>query len=109
MFINQALAQSGSTQQDGSWFSLIFLTFVFVLFYVLLIRPQRKKQKEHELMVQGLEKGDEVVAAGGLLGEISQIKRDYVRLRLSEKVEVRVQRHAVNAVLPRGTLKLINK
>lgn len=110
MWIEQALAQGTAAQSQGeSWFSLLFLSFVFVLFYFLLIRPQRKKQKEHEMMVQGLEKGDEVIAAGGLYGEITHVSQDHVRLRLADNVEVRAQRYAVNALLPKGTLKISGK
>ena len=110
MLISESLAQSANPPaQQGSWFSLVFLTFVFVMFYLLLIRPQRKKQKEHEEMVRALSKGDEVIAAGGLIGEIRDVQTHHVRLRLADQVEVHVQRYAVNAVLPKGTLKSYSK
>jgi preprotein translocase subunit YajC len=110
MLITDAIAQgTGAPAQQGSWFSLVFLTFVFIMFYLLLIRPQRKKQKEHEDMVRALEKGDEVIAAGGLIGEVKEVKDTYVCLRLADQVEVFVQRYSVNAILPKGTLKTYAK
>lgn len=109
MLIEEALAQNNAPAQQSPFFSLILLSVVFIMFYWLLIRPQRKKQKEHEEMVRALKTGDEVVAAGGILGEIKEIHANYLRLKVTNNTELHVQRHAVNALLPKGTLKSYNK
>jgi preprotein translocase subunit YajC len=58
-------------------------------------------------MIEALQKGDEVVAAGGMLGRISKISDGYVTLEIAENVEVQIQRPAVQLVLPKGTIKSI--
>ena len=82
---------------------------MFGVLYFLAIRPQMKRQKEHKSMVEALQKGDEVIASGGLLGKISKINESYITLEVAEMgdkpVEVVVQRAAVQSLLPRGTLK----
>jgi len=66
-----------------------------------------KRAKEHKTMIEALQKGDEVVAAGGVLGRISKISDTYVTLAIANNVEIQVQRPAVQLVLPKGTLKNI--
>jgi preprotein translocase subunit YajC len=80
---------------------------MFAVLYFLMIRPQMKRAKEHKTMIEALQKGDEVVAAGGVLGRISKISDTYVTLEIAENVEIQVQRPAVQLVLPKGTLKNI--
>ena len=86
----------------------IFLMIgLFVLFYVMFLRPQRKRQKEHREMVAALNKGDEVVTTSGILGKIVKLEENFLVLQVAEKVELKFQRSHVNAVLPKGTLKSI--
>jgi preprotein translocase subunit YajC len=75
--------------------------------YFLMIRPQMKRAKEHKTMIEALQKGDEVITTGGMLGRISKINENYVTLEVADNVEVQVQRPAVQLVLPKGTLKNI--
>jgi preprotein translocase subunit YajC len=78
----------------------------FVLsFYFLLIRPQNKRRKEHEQLVTALSKGDEVVTAGGIVGQITKVEDDFVKVQINEQVEMRIQKSAVGATLPKGTIK----
>jgi len=72
-----------------------------------MIRPQMKRAKEHKTMIDALQKGDEVVTSGGMIGRISKINENYVTIEVSEKVEILVQRPAVQLVLPKGTIKNI--
>ena len=81
------------------------IVLMFVVLYFLMIRPQMKRQKEHKAMVEALQKGDEVVAAGGLLGKISKVSDNYVTIEVANNVELTVQRPAIQLVLPKGTLK----
>jgi preprotein translocase subunit YajC len=108
MLINAAWAQgSGAASPGGGFESLILIVLMFAVLYFLMIRPQMKRAKEHKTLIEGLQKGDEVVAAGGMLGRISKINENYVTLEIAEKVEVQVQRPAVQIVLPKGTIKNI--
>jgi preprotein translocase subunit YajC len=108
MLINPAFAQGSSAPAGGSGIeSLILIVLMFGVLYFLMIRPQMKRAKEHKTMVEALQKGDEVVAAGGLLGRISRINENYVTLQVAENVEVQVQRPAIQLVLPKGTIKNI--
>lgn len=108
MLITPAFAQgSGAPAGGGGMESLILIVLMFAVLYFLMIRPQMKRAKEHRSMVDALQKGDEVVAAGGLLGRISRINENYVTLQVAENVEVQVQRPAVQLVLPKGTIKNI--
>lgn len=104
-FINDALAQ-GAGQQQGSIIELILpLLLMFGIFYFLLIRPQQKKAKEHKNMVEALAKGDEIITNGGLLAKIIDSDENFLTCRIADNVEVKIQRHAVASVLPKGTIK----
>jgi preprotein translocase subunit YajC len=108
LFIASAHAQSGGQQPaGGDMFQIIFLVGLFVLFYFIAIRPQRKRQKEHAEMVSALNKGDEVVTASGILGKINKLDENFVVLQVADNVELKFQRSHINAVLPKGTLKSI--
>ena len=76
---------------------LILMGIMFAVFYFLLIRPQVKRQKEHQRMLEALKKGDEVVTRGGLIGKITGITDEILVVELQEKVRVRVKRGAVEA------------
>jgi preprotein translocase subunit YajC len=78
---------------------------IFVVFYFLLIRPQQKRAKEQRELLGALEKGNEVVTAGGMVGKIAKINEQYVTLEVASGVEVTVQRSSVSQLLPKGTLK----
>lgn len=107
-FIAEAHAQAGAAQPQGSpMVSLIFMIGLFVLFYFIAIRPQRKRQKEHDELVGNLQKGDEVVMTSGLLGKVTRLEGDYLVLATGDNIELKFQKIAVHAVLPKGTLKKI--
>mgnify|MGYP000023451917 CR=1 FL=1 len=107
-FIPQAHAQAAqSAPPGGELFQIGLLVVMFVVFYLLAIRPQRKRQKEHTDMVAALAKGDEVITAGGMLGKITKVEDDWVVLKVAETVELKFQKSSVHAVLPKGTLKAI--
>lgn len=108
MFIASAHAQTApAATPGGDIFQIVFLVGLFVLFYFIAIRPQRKRQKEHAAMVAALEKGNEVVTSSGILGKVTNLDDHYVVLRVADKVELKFQRVHIHAVLPRGTLKSI--
>ena len=103
-FIASAYAQDGAAP-GGGLIGFLPLIVIFVLFYFLLIRPQTKKQKEHKAMVDALATGDEIVTAGGVLGKVTEVDEQFVTVEVARDVAVRVQRHTIAAVLPKGTVK----
>ena len=106
-FISNAYAQDGAQPGGSPMVSLIFMVGLFAFFWFLIIRPQRKRQKEHEKLVTDLQKGDEVVMTSGLLGKVTGMEGDYLTIKAADNVELKFQKIAVHAVLPKGTLKAI--
>ncbi len=95
-------------QAGGTPFQFWIMMGLFVvIFYFLIIRPQSKRQKEHKNMMAAIEKGDEVVTAGGILGRVTKVTDNYLMIALNDDVTISVQKHAVTATLPKGTLKSI--
>lgn len=84
---------------------LILMAIMFGVFYFLLIRPQVKKQKEHQAMLDDLKKGDEIVTRGGLIAKITGISGDNLVIEIQEKVRVRLRRGAVEAKYEREKLE----
>ena len=103
--IPSAYAQAAGGAQPNAFVQLLPLVLIFVVFYFLLIRPQAKRAKEHKAMVAALAVGDEVVTAGGILGKVTETGDQVLTVELAEGVRVKIQRHTVGAVLPKGTLK----
>jgi preprotein translocase subunit YajC len=103
--ISNAYAQAAAGGGDAGFMGLLPIVLMFVLLYFLMIRPQMKRAKEHKQMVEALQKGDEVVTAGGVLGRISEMGEAYVTLEIAPNVEISVQRGSVQTLLPKGTLK----
>jgi preprotein translocase subunit YajC len=108
MFISQAWAQSaGGAQQGGGIESMLLIVLMFGVLYFMMIRPQMKRAKEHKAMIEALQKGDEVVSGGGILGRVTKISEGYITLEVAQGVEMVLQRSAVQVVLPKGTIKNI--
>jgi preprotein translocase subunit YajC len=105
-FISNAYAQAGAPQ-GGGLLTFLPLLLMLVVLYFLMIRPQQKRAKEHREMVSALKKGDEVVTNGGLGGKVVKVGEAYLSLQVADNVEVNVQKQAVAALLPTGTLKKI--
>jgi preprotein translocase subunit YajC len=103
--IPSAYAQAAGGAQPNALVQLLPLVLIFVVFYFLLIRPQAKRAKEHKAMVAALAVGDEVVTSGGMLGKITETGEQFLTVEVAEGVRVKVQRHTVGTVLPKGTLK----
>jgi preprotein translocase subunit YajC len=105
LFISDAWAQAAGAPQQGGLMSLLPLIAIFVVFYFLLIRPQQKRAKEHKKMTEALAKGDEVITTGGTLGKITDVGEAFVTVEVAQGVEIKVQRSAVQALMPKGTIK----
>jgi preprotein translocase subunit YajC len=85
------------TQSSGAstWYMLIFLVVIFALFYFVMIRPQRKRQKEHQTMMSNLQKGDKVITAGGIYGTIDSLSEDSLVIKVEGGTTMRVARGSV--------------
>ncbi|MDC0873072.1 preprotein translocase subunit YajC [Gammaproteobacteria bacterium] len=93
----------------GSAFTpLIFLFTFMILLYFMSVRPQQKRAKELQNMMNSLEKGDEVIAASGILGKVKEIKGDYVAIEVSDNITFKLQKNAISNTLPKGTIASIN-
>ena len=103
-FISDAMAAAPQAQGDPLM-SFLPLIVIFVIFYFLLIRPQSKKAKEQKLMIEALAKGDEVVTNGGVLGKITKVGDNFIELEIANGINIKVQRHAVSMLMPKGTIK----
>jgi preprotein translocase subunit YajC len=104
VIISPAFAQSAPSGDPG-YIGLLPIVLMFVLLYFLMIRPQMKRAKEAKAMIEALQKGDEVVTAGGIVGKISKMGEQYVSLEIAPNTEISVQKAAVQMLLPKGTLK----
>ncbi|MEO7242742.1 MAG: preprotein translocase subunit YajC [Variovorax sp.] len=108
MFISSAFAQSAPAaggDLTSTLGTMLPLVLMFVVLYFLMIRPQMKRQKEARAMVEALAVGDEIVTAGGMLGRITQLGEQHLKLEIASGVEIQIQRTAVVQVLPRGAVK----
>ncbi len=108
MLISDAFAQAAApAQNDASLISLLPMIGILVLFYFLLIRPQSKRAKEHKQMVEALQRGDEVVTNGGILGQVINVSESYVIVEIAPGIEVTTLKSSVQTLLPKGTLRSI--
>lgn len=108
LFSEVNAAEAGAAAGQASPFSSIIMLVIFgLIFYFMLIRPQSKRAKEHKTMVEALQKGDEIVTNGGIAGKITKVGESFITVSVADNVEINVQKHAVSAALPKGTLKSI--
>jgi preprotein translocase subunit YajC len=85
----------------GSWMSLLPIVLIFVIFYFLLIRPQQKKQREHQKMLEALQKGDKVMTSGGMFGTVIGVKENVVVLKIAENVKAEFAKSSVSQIIGR--------
>lgn len=100
-------AESAPQSSTGGMGTLLLFGGMFLIFWLLIIRPQRKRQKEHQALVSALSKGDEVVMTSGMLGRINKVGDAYLVVEIADGVEMKFQKAAVHAVLPKGTIKAV--
>ena len=87
-------------QGGGSPFGGLFMMLViFAIFYLILIRPQQKKMKEHKKMVEELKKGDHIVTAGGIIGMVEGTAPDKLTIKIADGVKVKITRSSVAHLL----------
>jgi preprotein translocase subunit YajC len=106
VLISPAFAQGAPAAGPG-YEQILIIVGMFALLYFFMIRPQMKRAKEHKAMTEALQKGDEVVTSGGVLGKITKIGEAYISLEIAPNTEIQVQRGAIQTLLPKGTMKSI--
>lgn len=105
-FISDAMAEAAPAAAGGPGLEgLIFPIGLVIILYFFMIRPQVKRQKEHRALVSSLKKGDEVQSVGGLMGKITDIGENFVKIEVAENVELTLRRNSIEAVMPKGSLK----
>ena len=102
-----AFAQAQQPAAPSTTFNLIFIGGMFVLFYLILWRPQSKRAKEHRELIAGISKGDEVMTSGGVMGKVTRVSDDYIAMEIAKGIEIRLQKSSVAAALPKGTIDKI--
>jgi preprotein translocase subunit YajC len=100
-------AAAPASQEPNPLYTLLMFGGLFAFMYFLIIRPQRKRAKEHKDLTGSLGKGDEIVMNSGMLGKITKLEDDYIVVEAASNVELKFQRAAVHAVLPKGTIKQV--
>ncbi len=107
--ISPVLAQAAPAAgaQSGGMSMIIMMVVLFGLMYFMMIRPQMKRQKEHRALISALAKGDEVVTNGGLAGRVEEVGETFITVEIAANVKVKLQKGAVQQVLPKGSLKSV--
>lgn len=110
-FISPAMAQAAGSPSGSSqaFSSLIIFGGMALIFYFLIFRPQSKRAKEHKSLLESIQKGDEIMTTGGILGKVRKLSGDYVVLAVNENVELKIQKSSIAASLPKDTIKGIDK
>jgi len=99
------MAESSAGPLGGGFEIFIMIGIFFAIMYFMIIRPQQKRSKDHQKLIGSLSKGDEVVTSGGMLGKILKIGDNSITLEISEGVAIKLQKHSISSVLPKGTLR----
>ena len=102
-----AYAQEAAPAQPSLTYNLFLFGGMFVLFYFILWRPQSKRAREHKELTESISKGDEIMTSGGLLGKVTKVDENYIAIEVSKGVELKLQKSAVAAALPKGTINQI--
>ena len=101
--VDNAYAQSASPA-DGGMSMLRMVGLFFVIMYFMIIRPQNKRVKEHNKLIDSLSNGTEVVVSNGIMGKIIKIKDDVIDLEISKDVSIKVRKNSITTVLPKGSI-----
>ena len=90
-------------------YQLLVLIGMFAFMYLLLIRPQQKRAKDHKNLLNSLKKGDEVVTNGGVIGKITAVDESFAEIEVSSGVSMKVQKQGINQKMPKGSVKPMAK
>lgn len=99
------MAEAASGPADPGYSMFIMVGIFFAIMYFMIIRPQQKRQKDHQKLIGSLSKGDEVVTSGGMMGKILKVGENSIKVEVAEGVAVKLQKSSISSVLPKGSLK----
>ncbi|MGV8933568.1 MAG: preprotein translocase subunit YajC [Gallionellaceae bacterium] len=105
LLISNAYADGAVPAVGGGIMDFIPLIAMVGVFYFLVLRPQMKRSKEMKIMIAALQKGDEVVTTGGVIGTVTKVGESYVGVDVADGINLTVQKGAIQTVLPKGTIK----
>jgi preprotein translocase subunit YajC len=108
LLINNAYAEGAASAPAASIMDFLPLIGLAAVFYFLVLRPQMKRAKEVKVMLEALQKGDEVVTTGGVMGRVAKMGEGFVSVEVAEGVNLNIQKAAIQTVLPKGTIKSTN-
>ena len=110
MFASPAYAQAAGAAPAGAamFMQVAPLLLIFAVFYMLLIRPQQKKMKEHRALIEAVKKGDQVVTGGGLIGRVTRVDEAEVEIEIAAGVKVKAIKSTLTDVRPAGGAKPAN-
>jgi preprotein translocase subunit YajC len=108
LLISNAYAEGAAAPQGGSIIDFIPLIGLAAVFYFMVLRPQMKRAKETKIMLAALQKGDEIVTTGGVMGRVVKVGDSHISVEVAEGVSLNVQKGAIQSALPKGTLKTLN-
>ena len=100
-----AYAGNQPSGQANPWPMLLMFAGIIVVFYFIAIRPQQKQRKRHQELVSALQRGDEVIMASGMMGIVSKVEEDNITVKVAKNTELRFQKQAVSATLPKGSIQ----
>jgi preprotein translocase subunit YajC len=103
--ISDAWAQAAPSAPGGPLPMWLLMGGILVMFYLMLVRPQQKRAREHQALVSKLAAGDEVVTSGGLLGKVADVGDTFITLEVADGVRIKVQKVQITQLMPKGTLK----
>ena len=96
------LAAAASAEAPPAWIQWLPIIGMILIFWFLIIRPQMKRQKEHQQKIEALKKGDQVVTAGGLVGKVMKVDDTYAELELAQGVRVKAVKSTIGDIIPPG-------
>ena len=103
LLIPSAMAQAEAPGEQSALLGLLFPVLIVVIFWLLIIRPQMKRNKQHRELVSSLAVDDEIVSAGGLLGKVTEVGDNFIKVELADGVLVKMQKSSVGQIVPKGT------
>lgn len=98
--LNLLTAAAGAAEAPPAWIQFLPLVGMGLIFWFLIIRPQMKRQKEHQAKVASMKKGDKVVTAGGLVGKVMKVDDDYAELEIAQGVRVKAVKNTIGDIIP---------
>ncbi|MBO6610341.1 MULTISPECIES: preprotein translocase subunit YajC [Altererythrobacter] len=98
----EILAAAASAEAPPAWIQWLPIIGMILIFWFLIIRPQMKRQKEHQQKIASIKKGDQVVTAGGLVGKVHKVDDTYAELDLAQGVRVKAVKSTIGDIIPPG-------